>query len=450
MPLPVSIVTVSYNTPQLLVRLVHSLRQHGYDNVIHIVDGSDAEPLQALREGLVGVPNLHIHAQGYNIHHGPGMAWAIQNLPLSEQVLFIDSDVTVLRPGFLEDLQVQLQPEDYGVGCVLRVAYLGVTVKDGEGGLAYLHPACMLCNMDVVRQWPLPLKHGAPMIETMRALDHAGKSGIIRHCEWVRNDFYGPGESVFVSHPWQGTVQATGGYHLEPISPPVAQDLRKSGVYDNTGIPFNSDLLTLIPFEVQRLIEVGCNSGGLAAAFKRRQPGCDVVGIELREEAAQVAAQHCDRVYTANVEAFSDADFAQFSDRQCWVFGDVLEHLIDPWRTLRQIHGVLPSDGYVVTCLPNMQHWSIQAKLATGQLFYESGGLLDRTHLRWFTRQTALRMFDECGYRLDVGYPRIFNEPQRAAVLPHIRNMAISQGLDPDMVEADALPTQYVMRFVRK
>jgi len=446
---PVTIVTVSYNTPELLLQLVQSLRKH-YDNVIHVVDGSDSVPLQTLREYLAGVPNVYIHAQGYNIHHGPGMAWAIQHLPLSDQVLFLDSDVTVLQPGFLEDLQAHLKPQDYGVGWVIRTSTAGLSVKAEEAGVAYVHPACMLCNLSVMCEWPMPIRHGAPMIEAMNALDRAGKSGLLRHIDWVRNDFSSGGVPVFLFHRWQGTVQANGGYNLETVSHGAESDIRQLAAYDNTGIPFNADLLTLIPSGVQRLLEVGCNSGGLAAAFKRRQPGCHVVGIELREEAARVAARQCDQVFTLDVETLSDAAFAQFADRQCWVFGDVLEHLVDPWRVLRRICKVLPSDGYVVVCLPNMQHWSVQAKLATGLLFYEPGGLLDNTHLRWFTRQTALKMFDDCGYRLDVGYPRILNEPQRDAVLPHIRGMAISQGLDPNMVEADALPIQYVMRFVKK
>ncbi|WP_233832759.1 bifunctional glycosyltransferase/class I SAM-dependent methyltransferase [Paraburkholderia sp. ZP32-5] len=447
MPNNVPIVTVSYNTPDLVCNLVRSIRAFYPANPIHIVDGSDSAQVDALREGLQGIPGVELHAHGFNIHHGPGIAWALQNLPLGERCLFLDSDVTLLKPGMLEDLLAKLQPGMYGVGCVMSVRPDGINVREGEPAdpsLLYLHPACMLCHPAVMLQWPLPFKHGAPMLAAMQAIHDAGKSAeLLGDVRWVEHDFANPVEPVFISHPWQGTVQRSGSYNLD--SPD--RDIRKSGQYDTTGIPFNADLLNVIQPETQRVIEVGCNVGGLAAALKRRNAQCHVVGIEIREEAARSAMQHCDAVYALDVEAIPETAFQQFSDRQCWVFGDVLEHLTDPWKVLKRIRAVLPPGGSVAVCLPNMQHWSVQARLAIGALRYEEGGLLDRTHLRWFTRQTILEMFDGCGYRLVAGHPRIFDEPQRAAALPWIKGLAQALGVDPEQAEADALPMQYVMRF---
>ena len=72
---------------------------------------------------------------------------------------------------------------------------------------------------------------------------------------------------------------------------------------------------------------------------------------------------------------------------------------------------------------------------------------MDRTHLRWFTRQTLLEMFINAGYKMEAGVPRIFNEPGREKVLPVIRAMAQVTGQSPDQAVADALPLQYVVRF---
>jgi 2-polyprenyl-3-methyl-5-hydroxy-6-metoxy-1,4-benzoquinol methylase len=447
MPNNLPIVTVSYNTPDLVCNLVRSIRTFYPANPVHVVDGSDAAQLAALREGLQDIPDVQLHAHGFNIHHGPGMAWALQHLPLGERCLFLDSDVTLLKPGMLESLLAELRPGMYGVGCVMRVRPDGVNVREDEdpnSGLPYLHPACMLCHPEVMRQWPLPFKHGAPMLAAMQAIHDAGQSaGLLGNVPWVAQDFDNPVEPVFLSHPWQGTVQRSGSYNLDNPD----RDIRKSGQYDTTGISFNVDLLNIIQPETQRVIEVGCNIGGLAAALKRRNPHCNVVGVEIREEAARQAMQHCDAVYALDVEAIGESAFQQFADRQCWVFGDVLEHLVDPWKVLRRIRGVLPSGGSVAVCLPNMQHWSVQARLATGGLRYEEGGLMDRTHLRWFTRQTILEMFASCGFRMAAGHPRIFDEPQRAAALPWIRGLAEALGADPRQAETDALAMQYVMRF---
>ncbi len=481
----VTVVTVSYNTPELVRALLLSLRAFYPHNPVHVVDGSDAPQLAALREALQDIPGVQLHAHGYNIHHGPGMAWALTQLALGERCLFLDSDVTLRHPGMLEDLAARLQPGMYGVGSVMPVSAEGKTPRAGEASLPYLHPACMLCHPAVMRQWPLPLKHGAPMLAAMQALHAAGQSAaLLGHVPWVAQDFANAGEPVFIHHPWQGTVSRAGGYNLAPqelqavpvaapqpptlaaampaapapapapgtapaglAAPGDPSDIRKSGQYDTTGIPFNADLLAIIPADALRVIEVGCNAGGLAAAVKRRNPQCHVVGIEIREEVARLAAQRCDAVYALDVEALPEAAFSQFADRQCWVFGDVLEHLADPWKVLKRIRAVLPAGGSVAVCLPNMQHWSVQARLAAGVIGYEDGGLLDRTHLRWFTRQTALQMFADCGYRLVAGQARNFNEPQRAAALPWIRGLAQAMGVDPALAEADALPMQYVMRF---
>jgi len=127
----------------------------------------------------------------------------------------------------------------------------------------------------------------------------------------------------------------------------------------------------------------------------------------------------------------------------------VLEHLRDPWRVLSQIAQVLPPGGSVVASVPNVQHWSLQARLAVGEFRYESSGLMDRTHLRWFTRVTLFELFGSAGLRIEAGVPRIFDEPGREPVLEAIRGMARALGRDPEGAVRDALPLQYVVRAVK-
>jgi predicted ABC-class ATPase len=130
------------------------------------------------------------------------------------------------------------------------------------------------------------------------------------------------------------------------------------------------------------------------------------------------------------------------------VFGDVLEHLRDPWALLARIRAQLPSSGCVVLCVPNVQHWSLQARLATGDFRYQASGLMDRTHLRWFTRVSLLEMLQQAGLQVQAGTARIFDEPQRERFLPAIRAMATAMGVDPEQAVQDALPLQYVVRAV--
>ena len=444
----IPVVSISYNTPALLEGMLRSLRKF-YRNPVHVVDGSDAGFAPKIAAICAAVPGVTLHAMGYNIHHGPGMAWALQNLGLNEQVLFLDSDIVVLREGFIEALQVELQPGDYGAGGVGYVNQDGFDIPYGYGAVPYLHPPCMLCNAEVMRQWPLPIKHGAPMVEAMKALHRTGQSRLLRHLDWTANDVtMGTPKKVYIDHLGKGTSSATGGYHLEEWMAEMQAKRQSQAQAAPPTSGLNGDLLALMPASAQRVLEVGCSTGAMAHAFKTAHPGCNYQGIEIDERAAEQARRWCDGVAVRDMDALSDADFEAWRDRDCWVFGDVLEHLRDPWHLLARIRRVIPAGGCVLASVPNAQHWSVQARLAIGDFRYADGGLMDRTHIRWFTRITLLEMLAQAGWKLDAGVPRIFDEPQRERFLPALRAMATAMGADPEAAVRDALPLQYVVRAV--
>lgn len=210
----------------------------------------------------------------------------------------------------------------------------------------------------------------------------------------------------------------------------------------------NPDLLAFIPSGSRRLAEIGCSSGALARAFKHQAPDCDYVGIEIDAAYVELAKRYCDRTMVLDIELADESFWAGLADRDCWIFGDTLEHLKDPWSVLEQIRRVIPAEGRVVVCIPNAQHWSVQARLSVGDFRYESSGLLDKTHLRWFTRQTIIELFDTTGFRIEAGMPRVFQDPIRDTFLPVIESMARAAGGDPKAAIEDALPLQYVMRAV--
>jgi len=212
---------------------------------------------------------------------------------------------------------------------------------------------------------------------------------------------------------------------------------------------YNVDLLALIPKNSQRLIEVGCSSGALAREFKKLSPNTNYFGIEIDSNYAELAKRFCDDVEVLDIEKADDDFWRSKADRDCWIFGDTLEHLQNPWLILKKIYEVAPIGSAVVACIPNVQHWSLQAKLSIGDFRYENSGLLDRTHLRWFTRQTIVELFDQTGFAIEEGMPRIFDEPQREPFLSLIGQMAKLTGADPEIAITDSLPLQYVVRAVK-
>ncbi len=211
----------------------------------------------------------------------------------------------------------------------------------------------------------------------------------------------------------------------------------------------NSDLLKMIPLSAKRVIEIGCSSGALAREFKKIAPSAYYLGIEIESSYAQLAKRYCDEILVLNIEQADDIFWGSHGDKDCWIFGDTLEHLVNPWLVLKNIHQCLPLNGSVVACIPNAQQWSIQARLSIGDFRYENEGLLDRTHLRWFTRQTIIEMFQGAGFEIQEGAPRIFDESGREHFLPIIGEMAKVAGADPEVAISDAIPLQYVIRAVK-
>lgn len=193
------------------------------------------------------------------------------------------------------------------------------------------------------------------------------------------------------------------------------------------------------------MVEIGCSSGSLAREFKKKGGRGHYTGIELVPQYAELARRHCDRVLTLDIETVDTAYLTENLPGDCWIFGDTLEHLRDPWALLGRIRQVISKTGSIVACIPNAQHWSIQAMLIAGAFRYQDSGLLDRTHLRWFTRITIAEMFEGAGFRIVEGRSRIFNEPGRERILPRIKELAVALGADAAQAVLDAVPLQYVI-----
>jgi SAM-dependent methyltransferase len=220
--------------------------------------------------------------------------------------------------------------------------------------------------------------------------------------------------------------------------------MRATPIHDG----YNVDLLQMIPADASRVVEVGCSSGALARAYRARNPDCEYIGIERQEIFATVARPHCARVVVADIENLTNAQVEEFRPTSCWVFGDVLEHLFDPWAVLRRIRISLAPNASVVACIPNAQHWSVQTRLLSGTFKYEEEGLLDFTHIRWFTRQTIGDLFRSSGYEIVEGGGRVFDEPPRDRALAGIRAFAEAIGRDPDVAVENATPYQWLVRAV--
>jgi 2-polyprenyl-3-methyl-5-hydroxy-6-metoxy-1,4-benzoquinol methylase len=146
----------------------------------------------------------------------------------------------------------------------------------------------------------------------------------------------------------------------------------------------------------KQVLDVGCATGNLAEVLAGR--GCRVTGIDIDPEAARQAEKHCERVIVGDVESLDLGAELDEADFDVIVFGDVLEHLKDPLQTLRRFKPFLQTEGYVIASIPNIAHGSVRLALMQGRFRYRSLGLLDDTHLRFFTRETVEQLFKDAGF----------------------------------------------------
>jgi SAM-dependent methyltransferase len=162
----------------------------------------------------------------------------------------------------------------------------------------------------------------------------------------------------------------------------------------------NPYLFRAVPTTARRILDVGCNTGLLGAALKEQDPRRIVFGIERDPPAAARAAERLDRVFTLDVEAGDPP--LQAGSLDCILYGDVLEHLHNPVDVLRRHRRLLAEAGLILCCLPNVGHHSVLATLLRGDFQYTDAGLLDATHLRFFTYATALKLLLDAGYSPDL------------------------------------------------
>ncbi|HEY3768795.1 MAG TPA: class I SAM-dependent methyltransferase [Candidatus Angelobacter sp.] len=154
----------------------------------------------------------------------------------------------------------------------------------------------------------------------------------------------------------------------------------------------------------KRILELGCADGYISRHLSER--GCSVTGVEIDAEAAELARSWCEKVV---VHDLNDLEWAnqvggKFDTILC---GDVLEHLAKPETVLRRIRRLLLPGGRVVICLPNIAHIRIRLKLLLGRFDYGPTGIMDVTHLRFYTYKTAQEFIEHAGFRIVSYHPMV-------------------------------------------
>ena len=186
------------------------------------------------------------------------------------------------------------------------------------------------------------------------------------------------------------------------------------------------EILPYVPKVKGRILDVGCSTGNFSRLLKDEW-GCEVHGIEVNPKAAEIAAEKIDRVFCGDaVELLPDLPDDYYD---LITMNDVLEHLVNPYDFLNGLHQKISHTGIIFAIVPNIRYHKALAKILYKKEFeYEDEGIFDRTHLRFFTKKSIKRMFDECNYE-EIEY---FGINSTRSFRPWILNLVTFGGFGND------------------
>ncbi len=167
---------------------------------------------------------------------------------------------------------------------------------------------------------------------------------------------------------------------------------KPNGYYNN----MRKDMLKYIPCDVKRTLEFGCGKGGFSELIKA-EFGVEAWAVEIDEKSAETASEKLDKVFNCNAHEVIDKLPDNYFD--CIIFFDILEHLVDPYSLLCVLKTKLTKEGIIAASIPNIRYYrSFVRFVVHGDWDYKDHGILDKTHLRFFTYKSILKLFNDLSF----------------------------------------------------
>ncbi len=168
----------------------------------------------------------------------------------------------------------------------------------------------------------------------------------------------------------------------------------------------------------KRVLEIGCGPGSIARVMKARGQ-CRVTGIEVDQAAIALAWPHCEAIYAQDLNAENWPQvLGNAGPFDTVVAADVLEHLYDPWRTLRQMAALIGPTGSVVVSVPHAGHAAFVGCLVNNDVAYSETGLLDNTHIRFFGLRNIEALFAQADLKI-VEVRFVVQTPEQTELAAH-------------------------------
>lgn len=163
--------------------------------------------------------------------------------------------------------------------------------------------------------------------------------------------------------------------------------------------PYSSHVRTVTMVGYNKtVLEIGCGEGHVTKRLAKN--GCKVTGIDIDKRAIELASAYCNSIFMVDIEELPEGLLSK-KEFDVIIFGDVLEHLRKPLDCLKNVKQYLKDGGFMVCSLPNVAHISVRIMLLFGKWNYTEEGILNNEHLRFFTRETAVKTIEDAGYRVE-------------------------------------------------
>jgi SAM-dependent methyltransferase len=214
--------------------------------------------------------------------------------------------------------------------------------------------------------------------------------------------------------------------------------------HDNTRV----EIASFISEPPALVLDIGCGGGATGKLIKQKFPGAKVVGIERNPQAAERARQVLDDVICGDLHEIPMHARLGKARVDLVLLLDVLEHLYDPWRALECVHNWLSPGTRVLASIPNVRNLATLDQLAGGRWNYEANGVLDITHVRFFTKESLRELFEDTGYGIVDMQPLLRPELIDCHVVARRPGRITTKNLTIEFHDLESLEDLYALQYV--
>ena len=409
---PASIVVLSYNIVDILKGCIESIRENNPASAYELVVVDNAST-DGAAEWLKEQKDIVLACNTENKGFAKGCNQGIKMASTENDIMLLNND-TIVPPNALFWLRMGLYERD-AVGAVGPLTNCAannqMVMQQFETMEEYFALARSLCipqpNPYENKVWLV----GFAMLIKRRALDDVGL--LDSRYEWgnYEDNDYGMKLSAagyelllcynsYIYHYGSLNMGKDKDKYAHFIEENKQKFIEKWGCDISYYSGARLDLIRLIeasPNTSMNILEIGCGCGSTLARIKYLFPNANVYGVEIQPEVAKFGTHLAD-IIVGNIETMQLPYDTQMFDYI--IFGDVLEHLREPERAVKRMKQYLKPGGNVIASVPNIMNISVLVALLKGRFQYYNNGLLDRTHIHFFTRKELIKMFEECGFKV--------------------------------------------------